>query len=370
MLPKDRLHLAPLFVLWTALAGCSVTATTGPSSTCSADSTVVGCVGGAQGYSCSGPDSPDQSNTALNCSAGTLTGGDTLYCCIDDSAVTGTCSVDSSVVGCQGSSLGFSCTSGRPDTSDTSLVCSAGTAIANGEAFCCVSYVPSSSCTEDTSVSCPSAIGFSCTGGTSPDQENSALSCGAGIAGTTPGSTAYCCSAGSTTPVTSGCTTDSAVACTAPTVGYSCTGGSTPTASDSTPLSCGAGADEGNGALGYCCNPEGSTTTDTCAADSTVTGCGTGGTGYSCTGAATPTSVASVLCEAPTTGATATDYCCYPVSAGGSCASDPTVTGCPAGSSGFSCTGADSPETDTNMALLCGTGTGGAGGTPYCCASN
>jgi hypothetical protein len=370
MLPKDRLYLAPLFVLWTALTGCTVTATTGPSSTCSADSTVVGCVGGAQGYSCSGLDSPDQSNTALNCSPGTLTAGDTLYCCIDDSAVSSACSVDSSVVGCTGASLGFSCSSGRPDTNDTSLVCSSGTPIATGgDAFCCVSYVPSSSCTEDTTVSCPTSIGFSCIGGTSPDQENSALSCGAGVPGSAAGSTAYCCSAGSTTPVTSGCMTDSAVACAAPTVGYSCTGGVMPIAADATMLSCGAGANEGNGSLGYCCNPEGSTTTDTCAPDSTVTGCGTGGTGYSCTGTATPSSVAPVLCEPPTTGATATDYCCY-AAAGSTCAADPTVTGCAAGSSGFTCTGADSPETDTNMALLCGMGTGGAGGTPYCCTSN
>jgi hypothetical protein len=369
MLPKDRLFIAPLLLLWTALTGCTVTATTGSSSTCAADDSVIGC-GGAQGYSCTGADSPDESNSALNCSSGTLSSDATLYCCIDDSQVTGGCTIDSSIVGCVNGSFGFSCTTGdRPETGDSSLVCSSGTATASGTDYCCVTgVVPSTGCSEDTTVSCGTAIGFSCTGTTGPDASDSALSCGAGVPGSASGTTAYCCSTTST--MAGSCVAGAEVACAAPTIGYSCAGGLTPTAADGTALSCGAGVDDGNGSLGYCCNPPGSTTTDTCAPDSTVTGCGTGGSGYSCTGAATPGSVAAVLCEPPTAGATAADYCCYPVS-GTTCVADTTVTGCTAGSSGFTCTGTDSPETDTSSALLCGPGTAGSNaGTPFCCASN
>src|ERR1700742_4982301 len=100
MLPKDSLFIAPLLLLWTALTGCTVTASTGPGSTCSPDDSVIGC-GGAQGYSCTGVDSPDQSDAALTCSSGTLSASATLYCCIDDSQVTTGCSIDSSVVGCE-----------------------------------------------------------------------------------------------------------------------------------------------------------------------------------------------------------------------------------------------------------------------------
>jgi hypothetical protein len=61
-------------------------------------------------------------------------------------------------------------------------------------------------------------------------------------------------------------------------------------------------------------------------------------------------------------------YCCNAATTSNGCMADSTVTGCPAGADGYSCTGSTSPET---MNLLCGAGTAGANGaTDYCCTTN
>jgi len=52
-------------------------------STCAGDVSVAGCVYPSVGFSCTGSDTPDQADAALNCSAGVVDPqtGDTLYCC-------------------------------------------------------------------------------------------------------------------------------------------------------------------------------------------------------------------------------------------------------------------------------------------------
>ncbi len=183
-----------------AMSGCTATVDTGggsgpgvPSS-CSQNPSVVGCIAGAAGYSCSGTSSPDDGDTALSCSSGTRSGGLTLYCCVDTSAVAG-CAQDTSIVGCTGASIGFSCTgTAEPEQSDTSLVCSAGTASGDATLFCCASYMPSTgTCAQDGTVQgCTGAsIGFSCSGTDNPAAVNPSLVCSTG----TPGGagTQYCC---------------------------------------------------------------------------------------------------------------------------------------------------------------------------------
>ncbi|HLK40107.1 MAG TPA: hypothetical protein VKU41_25300 [Polyangiaceae bacterium] len=104
------------------------------------------------------------------------------------------CAPDSTVQGCAGNA-GYSCgNSETPEQADSSLVCSDGITGSNGlELFCCVTF-RSSSCAPDSTVQgCPgSSIGFSCTGSDSPDQADSSLSCGPGTPGNA-GSLLYCC---------------------------------------------------------------------------------------------------------------------------------------------------------------------------------
>jgi hypothetical protein len=181
-----------------AIAGCTVNNTSsgtsndggtdGGSSTCSTDTTVT-CTQGT-GWSCTGSDSPEESNP-LVCSVGTAATGKTEYCCVTWTTVS-TCMEDAMVTGCQ-EGTGFSCTgSDTPDQSDTSLVCSSGTADTGKTDYCCVPY-DQSTCMQDTTVMCTSgSIGFSCTGSDTPSQGDSSLtSC------STPtmsnGMSLYCC---------------------------------------------------------------------------------------------------------------------------------------------------------------------------------
>ena len=120
-----------------AMSACTASATvngsagpgTGTVATCSRDSSVVGCVGAAAGYSCSGTESPDETDDSPHLQRGDgSNAGLTLYCCVETTTVTTGCTADSSIVGCTGASIGFSCTgSAEPGQGDSSLVCSAGT---------------------------------------------------------------------------------------------------------------------------------------------------------------------------------------------------------------------------------------------------
>jgi hypothetical protein len=234
-------------------------------------------------------------------------------------------------------------------------------------------------CNQDTGIACAGGTsGYSCSGSDSPDQDNSNLNCGAGVADGV--NTDYCCVA-----LTSGvtCQQDSSVqGCPGNSYGFSCTGSDTPDMDDSS-LSCSTGT-PGNGNTQYCCStgafddggtdsgpdtgpdsaPDGG---NTCATDTSVT-CTGNAVGYQCTSSDSPDQEDSTLnCSTGTPDGSNTDYCCIPLTSGVTCAADSSVSGCQAGSYGFSCTGTDTPDQD-DSSLTCSTGTPGTGGeTLYCC---
>ena len=113
------------------LLGCTTNAEVAPPppvAGCAQDSSVAGCASPSTGFSCGNGESPDQSDSSLVCSVGTVSGdGLTLYCCIQFTSTS--CIADPSVVGCVGSSFGFSCTgTDTPDQADGTLTCSTGVA--------------------------------------------------------------------------------------------------------------------------------------------------------------------------------------------------------------------------------------------------
>jgi hypothetical protein len=121
------------------LLGCTATAEVAPPPPgCAQDSSVGGCRGPSTGFLCGNGESPDQSDSSLVCSDGTPSSdGFVLYCCIQFTS--STCAADPSVQGCRGVSFGFSCTgSDTPDESDSSLNCSPATQGDNGALlYCC-----------------------------------------------------------------------------------------------------------------------------------------------------------------------------------------------------------------------------------------
>jgi hypothetical protein len=170
---------------------CFTFATT---TTCARDATVASCAPGSYGFSCTGADAPQQADSSLNCSQGVPgNAGSTLYCC-SFGATAGTCAADSNVTGCQAGSSGYSCTGvDTPAQSDSSLVCSEGAPGNGNTEYCCVTWT-SSTCVQDSSVQgCPyPSVGFSCNGSSIPSQIDSSLTCGMGTAGNN-GLTLYCC---------------------------------------------------------------------------------------------------------------------------------------------------------------------------------
>src|SRR5258708_19053079 len=106
-----------------------------------------------------------------------------------------TCAQHNSAAGCTPDAAEFSCTGGAtPEQHDPSLRCSDGTPDNGAIFYCCVTFAATSTCAADATVTgCgPSALGFSCTGGDTPEQNAPALSCSRGIPGNA-GSTLYCC---------------------------------------------------------------------------------------------------------------------------------------------------------------------------------
>jgi hypothetical protein len=224
------------------------------------------------------------------------------------------CHADPGVGGCEGGH-GYTCASGaRPDQTDPSLACGAATIAGLGATYCC--YEQSMGCVEDPTLSCSAAsTGYDCYEGVSPDVAFPGLTCSTPIGLGIDGSS-YCCSAGSTH------------------------------------------------------SPPQPPSGDGCVADSTITGCPAGAEGYLCTDTPTPSQAnPGLLCQPPTQVATGFDYCCF-ATTGTTCASDPTLTVCSAGSDPYACTELDSPEQDTNMGLVCSPGMPGTSGTTtYCCTT-
>lgn len=100
-----------------------------------------GCNSPSTGYSCTGSDTPDESDPSLACSFGEAgNAGSTVYCCLTaDTFSSSTCAPDSTVAGCQPGSYGFSCVgSDTPDQTDGTLTCSTGVAgNAGSTLYCC-----------------------------------------------------------------------------------------------------------------------------------------------------------------------------------------------------------------------------------------
>jgi hypothetical protein len=142
------------------------------------------------GYTCT-RDRPDDGDTNLVCSDGTPgAAGVTIYCCAPYGQYWSECTVDTRIAGCGGDAFGFRCAGPEsPGEADASLACSAGTKSGGDTLYCCTSAVLSPACAADPGVEgcAGAAIGYSCAGGATPEQLDPALACVAGKAG------GFCC---------------------------------------------------------------------------------------------------------------------------------------------------------------------------------
>jgi hypothetical protein len=174
-----------------------------------------------------------------------------------------TCAPIANLPGCDGGSLAYACTAGRPDDCPAcgsgsaadqgpSLACDRGTSGVGATLYCCAPFgTYYSECKADPAIAgcgAPS-IGFSCAGPTSPADADARLACSAPIANA-DGTTGYCCSS-ATVPAT--CAADPSVACVGVAIGYTCAGADAPDAGNAT-LACAITAASG-GATSYCCAP-------------------------------------------------------------------------------------------------------------------
>ena len=184
-------------LLVAVIAGCTVT--TGTTNNCSPDSKVM-CTGISIGYSCTGAQTPAASNSSLDCSMGVQgNSGSMLYCCETFSAASaaGSCAPGPMVTACPAGTTGYSCTgSSTPLENNPSLSCGSG---ASGSAvttlYCCTSAAgvdAGGSCSPVAGSGCANSTEYTCTGSVTPVQSNPSLACGPGIVGT-GGATLYCC---------------------------------------------------------------------------------------------------------------------------------------------------------------------------------
>ena len=160
----------------------------------------------------------------------------------------------------------------------------------------CTVTTTNDQCSADSTVLCSQGSGYSCAGQQTPAQTDSTLVCSTGTAGNA-GSTLYCCATGGT--VSGTCAPDPTVAnCAAGSAGYSCTGSDTPPQAD-TALSCGSGIPGNAGSTLYCCTTAGADGGGTCSADPNPSNCTAGSTTFDCTGSATPAqSNPTAICSA------------------------------------------------------------------------
>ncbi len=113
-----------------------------PTNSCTADLTLAGCTGNSIGYSCLGSDTPADDFASLTCEAGT--GGGHSYCCTSEVAATAPCVQDTAVTaGCTDFAVGYSCTgTSTPAAADVALQCDTGTAGNNGTTLYCCTVSP------------------------------------------------------------------------------------------------------------------------------------------------------------------------------------------------------------------------------------
>lgn len=218
-----------------------------------------------------------------------------------------------------------------------------------------------SHCGQDSGVTCPSpSVGYSCTGSAVPEDTDASILCGDGIE--TNGVTSYCCNP------QSACQIDTTIqSCGTTSTPYTCSGSAVPTDTDPS-LNCGSAASGPSGTLSYCCNvPAG--VTASCDVDTTITSCGDVSTGYLCTGGLTPTDTDSKLvCGDGVSGGDGTEaFCCIDFTSK-TCAADPDVVGCAGNSYGFSCTSSASPDQEDSSLTCSDPIVGKDGKTLYCCS--
>jgi len=109
-----------------------------------------------------------------------------------------TCSPVAMFAGCAAGAISYSCTGQRPDDTDPNLVCDEGTAGVDGQGsavlYCCAPYAQwASGCTPAAVARCGKAsIGFSCSGRTSPDEADMSLVCSESLKAD-GGTREYCC---------------------------------------------------------------------------------------------------------------------------------------------------------------------------------
>jgi hypothetical protein len=211
-----------------------------------------------------------------------------------------TCAPSDTVLGCTAGSIGYACTSDRPDDGDTNLVCSAGRAGANGALFCCVPFGQSfNECTTDTTVvGCADpGFGFSCAGAVGPADVDARLACSNAIGA------GYCCVAGDVSP---SCAPAPGAACGGASIGFSCSASASP-GDDDAPVACDVGTPGEAGATTRCCIPF-LQSKSSCEENQNV-GCTSGSFGFTCAGLARPETTNAALTCAPATSA-ASSYCC------------------------------------------------------------
>jgi hypothetical protein len=216
-----------------------------------------------------------------------------------------TCAVDTAVAGCTAGSVGYACTSDRPDDGDTNLVCSAGSHGAGGTTlYCCLPYAQYfTECTPDTTIpGCADpAFGFLCVGQTTPGVDagpttpanaDSNLACSTAIP--SGSGLAYCCVSSEVNPT---CAADPAFTCAGASVGFSCTGNDSPGEGDA-PVACSVGTSGEAGSTSRCCLPFAQSPMG-CEENQQVQGCEPGAYGFTCAGLHEPQEWnASLTCTA------------------------------------------------------------------------
>jgi len=141
---RKALEVLSSLLMTAVLAGCTASASAGTDdsgSTCAPDSTVAGCSGDSTGYSCTGSDTPDDSDSTLECSVGVQgNAGSTLFCCLAAASSPNSCGPDPTVTTCMPGSFGFSCSTASDDpmAAYTNLTCSTPVQGNAGSAlYCC-----------------------------------------------------------------------------------------------------------------------------------------------------------------------------------------------------------------------------------------
>ncbi len=205
----------------------------------------------------------------------------------------------SNVIGCTAGSIGYTCTSDRPDDGDTNLVCSAGKTAAGATAYCCLPFAQSfNECTTSTTIAgcADPGFGFSCAGQVGPADVDSRLACSHAI------DSSYCCVASDIEP---SCVSAPAAACAGASIGFSCVSNASPGDGNAS-VACDGGTAGENGATTRCCIPF--LQTESGCEENQHVGCASGAFGFSCAGLARPEdSNASLTCSS---GSIPSSYCC------------------------------------------------------------